>query len=280
MQQQQPWDIPAAISLYNIDRWGGGYFGVNESGNVQIFPTQDTSTPIDIMDLVAEAKAHGLSFPMVLRFQDLLRHRVQTINKAFASAIEEFKYGNVYRGVFPIKVNQLQEVVEEIMSAGEAFHFGIEAGSKPELLAAMAIHRDPESLIICNGYKDVQFIQNALLGTRLGKRVILVVEKLEELQQILTVAREVGVEPWVGVRVRLMAKGAGKWALSGGENAKVRSQHCGPGCCQRYAQGREPCALPEARALPCWVPGAGYRDHQTCSPRRCAILHEAGEDGP
>ncbi|MEK0451040.1 MAG: Biosynthetic arginine decarboxylase, partial [Verrucomicrobiota bacterium] len=220
MQQQQPWDIPAAISLYNIDRWGGGYFGVNESGNVQIFPTQDTSTPIDIMDLVAEAKAHGLSFPMVLRFQDLLRHRVQTINKAFASAIEEFKYGNVYRGVFPIKVNQLQEVVEEIMSAGEAFHFGIEAGSKPELLAAMAIHRDPESLIICNGYKDVQFIQNALLGTRLGKRVILVVEKLEELQQILTVAREVGVEPWVGVRVRLMAKGAGKWALSGGENAK------------------------------------------------------------
>ncbi len=220
MQQQQPWDIPAAISLYNIDRWGGGYFGINESGNVQIFPTQDTSTPIDIMDLVAEAKAQGLSFPMVLRFQDLLRHRVDTINKAFASAIEEFKYGNVYRGVFPIKVNQLQEVVEEIMSAGEAFHFGIEAGSKPELLAAMAIHRDPESLIICNGYKDVQFIQNALLGTRLGKRVILVVEKLEELQQILTVARELGVEPWIGVRVRLMAKGAGKWALSGGENAK------------------------------------------------------------
>ena len=220
MQQTQPWDIPAAISLYNIDRWGAGYFGINDAGNVQIFPTQDTSTPIDIMDLVAEAKAQGLSFPMVLRFQDLLRNRVETINKAFASAIEEFKYGGVYRGVFPIKVNQLQEVVEEIMSAGEAFHFGIEAGSKPELLAAMAIHRDPESLIICNGYKDSQFIQNALLGTRLGKRVILVVEKLEELSQILAVAREVGVEPWIGVRVRLMAKGAGKWALSGGENAQ------------------------------------------------------------
>ena len=220
MQQPQPWDIPAAISLYNIDRWGAGYFGINEAGNVQIFPTLDTTTPIDIMDLVAEAKAQGLSFPMVLRFQDLLQHRVQTINKAFGAAIEEFKYNNVYRGVFPIKVNQLQEVVEEIMLAGEAFHFGIEAGSKPELLAAMAIHRDPESLIICNGYKDSQFIQNALLGTRLGKRVILVVEKLEELAQILAVAREVGVEPWIGVRVRLMAKGAGKWALSGGENAK------------------------------------------------------------
>ncbi len=220
MEHTQPWDIPAAISLYNIDRWGGGYFGINDSGNVQIFPTLDTSTPIDIMDLVAEAKAQGLSFPMVLRFQDLLQHRVQTINKAFGAAIEEFKYGNVYRGVFPIKVNQLQEVVEEIMTAGEAVHFGIEAGSKPELLAAMAIHRDPESLIICNGYKDSQFIQNALLGTRLGKRVILVVEKLEELAQILAVSREVGVEPWIGVRVRLMAKGAGKWALSGGENAK------------------------------------------------------------
>ena len=220
MQQPQPWDISAAISLYNIDRWGAGYFGINEAGNVQSFPTQDTSTPIDFMDVVAEAKAQGLSFPMVLRFQDLLRNRVETINKAFGAAVEEFKYNGVYRGVFPIKVNQLQEVVEEIMSAGEAFHFGIEAGSKPELLAALAIHRDPESLIICNGYKDSQFIQNALLGTRLGKRVILVVEKLEELAQILAVAREVGVEPWIGVRVRLMAKGAGKWALSGGENAK------------------------------------------------------------
>jgi arginine decarboxylase len=220
MQQQQPWDIPAATSLYNIDRWGAGYFGINDAGNVQIFPTRDTKTPIDIMELVAEAKAHGMSFPMVLRFQDLLRDRVQTINKAFASAVSEFKYNGVYRGVFPIKVNQLQEVVEEIMAAGEEFHFGIEAGSKPELLAALAIHRDPQSLIICNGYKDTQFIQNALLGTRLGKRVILVVEKLEELQQILTVSRELGVEPWIGVRVRLMAKGAGKWALSGGENAK------------------------------------------------------------
>jgi arginine decarboxylase len=217
---QQNWDIPSATALYNIDRWGGGYFGINEKGNVQAFPTLDTSTPIDVMDLIAEAKEHGLKFPMVLRFQDLLRNRVETINRAFSTAIGEFKYRGVYRGVFPIKVNQLQEVVEEIMAAGESFHFGIEAGSKPELLAALAIHRDPESLIICNGYKDAAFIQNALLGTRLGKRVILVVEKIEELHHILAVSRETGVEPWIGVRVRLTAKGAGKWALSGGENAK------------------------------------------------------------
>lgn len=217
---QQPWDIPAATALYNIDRWGAGYFEINEKGHISVCPTKDPSTPIDIMDLIAEAREQGLKFPMVLRFQDLLRHRVQTINRAFSEAITEFKYNGVYRGVFPIKVNQLQEVVEEIIDAGAEFNFGLEAGSKPELLAALAIHRDPESLIICNGYKDPSFIQNALLGTKLGKRVILVVEKIEELQQILTVSREMGVEPWIGVRVRLAAKGAGKWALSGGENAK------------------------------------------------------------
>lgn len=218
---QEPWDIPAAISLYNTDRWGLGYFSINPKGNIEVRPTQDAKTPIDMMEVIEEArKEYGLGFPMVLRFQDLLRHRVETINKAFNAAIEEFGYKAPYRGVFPIKVNQLREVVEEIMDAGRPYHFGIEAGSKPELLAALAIHRDPESLIICNGYKDAQFVQNALLGRKLGKQVILVVEKLEELHQILAVSKEVGVEPMIGVRVRLAAKGAGKWALSGGENAK------------------------------------------------------------
>jgi arginine decarboxylase len=157
---------------------------------------------------------------MVVRFQDLLRHRVERINKCFAEAVVEMGYKSEYRGVFPIKVNQLREVVEEIMDAGKPFKFGIEAGSKPELLAALAIHKDPESLIICNGYKDALFIQNALLGSKLGKKVIMVVEKLEELYQIIQVSQEVGVEPMIGVRVRLSAKGAGKWATSGGENAK------------------------------------------------------------
>jgi arginine decarboxylase len=216
----QPWDIPAAISLYNVDRWGTGYFTINDQGNISVLPTQDPKTPIDIMELVAEAKERGLSFPMVLRFQDLLRHRVERINRAFGDAIGEMSYKGVYRGVFPIKVNQLREVVEEIMDAGKPFHFGIEAGSKPELLAALAIHKDPESLIICNGYKDSLFVQNALLGRKLGKKVIMVVEKLEELYQILQVSKEVGVEPMIGIRVRLAAKGAGKWATSGGENAK------------------------------------------------------------
>jgi arginine decarboxylase len=215
-----PWDISSAISLYNIDRWGSGYFTINERGHISVLPTQNPATPIDLKELVDEAQQRGLSFPMVVRFQDLLRHRVEKINMCFAEAVTEMGYKSEYRGVFPIKVNQLREVVEEIMDAGKPFKFGIEAGSKPELLAALAIHKDPESLIICNGYKDALFIQNALLGSKLGKKVIMVVEKLEELYQIIQVSQEVGVEPMIGVRVRLSAKGAGKWATSGGENAK------------------------------------------------------------
>ena len=131
-----PWDIPAAISLYNIDRWGSGYFTINEKGNIQVLPTRNASAKIDMMDVIEDAKARGLNFPLVLRFQDLLRDRVETINKAFASAIAESGFKNSYRGVFPIKVNQLREVVEEITDAGSPFHFGLEAGSKPELIAA------------------------------------------------------------------------------------------------------------------------------------------------
>jgi arginine decarboxylase len=215
-----PWDIPAAISLYNIDRWGSGYFTINEKGNIQVQPTRTANAKIDLMDVIADAKERGLTFPLVLRFQDLLRDRVETINKAFASAITESGYKNSYRGVFPIKVNQLREVVEEITDAGSPYHFGLEAGSKPELIAALAMHRDPESLIICNGYKDSLFIQNGLLGRKLGKKVIMVVEKIEELGEILRISKEVGVEPMIGIRVRLASKGSGKWATSGGEHAK------------------------------------------------------------
>jgi arginine decarboxylase len=216
----ETWDIPSAIALYNIDRWGTGYFTINGSGNVQVMPTQAYGQAIDLMDVIGEARDRGMAFPLVIRFQDLLRHRVETINRAFQSAIAEANFQNVYKGVFPIKVNQLREVVEEIMDAGRPFNFGLEAGSKPELIAALAVHRDPDSLIICNGYKDPTFIQNALLGRKLGKQVIMVVEKLEEVRQILQVSREMNVMPLMGLRVRLQSKGSGKWATSGGENAK------------------------------------------------------------
>ena len=214
------WDVSSALALYNVERWGAPYFSVNGKGHVAVRPSGEPLREIDMMELVHEARERGLAFPLTLRFQDLLRHRVQTVNRAFAEAIAEAGYKNVYRGVFPIKVNQLREVVEEVVDAGAEFHFGLEAGSKPELLAALSMHDDPESLIICNGYKDADYVRNAMLGRKLGKRLVMVVEKIEELTQILAVAKQMDVEPWIGVRVRLATKGAGKWATSGGEDAK------------------------------------------------------------
>ncbi|MBV9007663.1 MAG: biosynthetic arginine decarboxylase [Verrucomicrobia bacterium] len=214
------WDLEAANATYNVEGWGSGYFAINDKGNVVARPLKENGGEIDILEVVREARRRGLAFPLVIRFQDLLRHRVESVNRAFENAMREFNYGNSYRGVFPIKVNQLREVIEEIVDAGLPFHFGLEAGSKPELVAALAMHKDPESLIICNGYKDASFVRIALLGRKLGKPVIIVVEKLEELEQTIRASKEVGVEPMIGIRVRLKAKGAGKWTTSGGENAK------------------------------------------------------------
>lgn len=214
------WSIPAARSLYNIDRWGARYFDINDAGHVVARPLQAAGVAVDLTDIAEEARARGLKFPLLIRFQDILRHRVEAINKAFRNAIAEFNYTAQYRGVFPIKVNQLREVVEEILDAGKPFNFGLEVGSKPELFAGLALQNQPGALIICNGYKDAQFIRMALMGTKLGKQVIMVVEKLEELRQIIAVSRQVGVEPLIGIRARLASKGAGKWAESGGENAK------------------------------------------------------------
>src|SRR5437588_5299991 len=214
------WDVESAISTYNVDGWGTGYFSINAGRHGEVRPLQEKGGAIDILGVGNQARHRGLGFPLVLRFQDLPRHRVESVNCAFQKAIEEFGYKNHYRGVFPIKVNQLREVIEEIVEAGQECHFGLEAGSKPELVAALAMHKDPESLIICNGYKDRAFIRIALLGRKLGKSVIIVVEKLEELEQIIRASKEVGVEPYIGVRARLYSKGSGKWSPSGGENAK------------------------------------------------------------
>jgi len=214
------WDVESAIATYNVEGWGRGYFTINALGNVEARPLQENGGCIDLLEVVNEARKRGLAFPLVIRFQDLLRHRVESVNRAFQTAMSEFGYRNEYRGVFPIKVNQLREVIEEIIDAGLQFHFGLEAGSKPELVAALAMHKDPESLIICNGYKDPAFIRIALLGRKLGKSVIIVIEKLEELEQTIRTSKEVGLEPDIGIRVRLHTKGSGKWSPSGGENAK------------------------------------------------------------
>jgi len=214
------WTVEDSIDTYNIDRWSLGYFSINEAGNVSISPLRENGASIDIMEVLREARERGLQFPLVIRFQDILRDRVEWLNKAFNDAIAENKYGGSYLGVFPIKVNQLREVVEEITLAGQPFHYGLEAGSKPELYSALVSHRDTESLIICNGYKDHALVRTATIGRRVGKKIILICEKLEELKSILDISREAGVDPWIGVRVRLAAKSTGIWATSGGESAK------------------------------------------------------------
>ncbi len=214
------WKVEDSIRLYNIENWGSGYFSANEAGEVVCRPVQQDGPSISLMSVIKVAKEAGLTFPLQIRFQDLLHHRVRSINLAFRNAIEEHKYQNAYRGVFPIKVNQLREVVEEILDAGREFNHGIEVGSKPELVAALAVNDNPESLIVCNGYKDNHFIRLALLGQKVGRKIILVMEKVDELERVIQVARQMEVEPIVGIRIRLNSKGSGKWADSSGDNAK------------------------------------------------------------
>ncbi len=214
------WNIQDARNLYNIHRWGAKYFDINDAGHVVAKPLREAGATVDLTDVIEEAKGRGLKFPLLIRFQDILRHRVESINLAFRNAITEFNYRGKYRGVFPIKVNQLREVVEEILDAGKPFEFGLEVGSKPELFAGLALQDQLGSLIVCNGYKDAEFIRMALLGIKLNKKVILVVEKLEELRQIIALSRQFGVEPIIGIRLRLLSRGTGKWAESAGENAK------------------------------------------------------------
>ena len=215
------WSIEEAKRTYHIDRWGLSYFDIDEEGRVVARPRPDNGgANIRLTDIIDEARERNLRTPLLIRFQDILRHRVQTINAAFAKAISEYEYRGSYRGVFPIKVNQLREVVEEILIAGESHQTGLEVGSKPELFAALALQEQLGSLIICNGYKDKAYIRMALLGQKMGKSVVLVVEKMEELDPIVAVSRSMGVKPILGVRVKLWSKADGKWAASGGENAK------------------------------------------------------------
>jgi arginine decarboxylase len=214
------WTIEDSVRLYNIDNWGSGYFSVNEAGEVVCSPIQQDGPGISLTAVIKAAKEMGLSFPLQIRFQDLLRHRVRSIHLAFRNAIEEHKYQNVYKGVFPIKVNQLREVVEEILDAGREFNHGLEVGSKPELVAALAINDNPESLIVCNGYKDNHFIRLALLGQKVGRQILLVMEKVDEVERVIEVARQMEAEPVIGMRIRLSSKSSGKWADSSGDNAK------------------------------------------------------------
>ncbi len=214
------WSITKAAEYYNLDGWGSGYFGINDKGHLCVWPYGKPGPSIDFLDVVDEIRDKRLSLPCVVRFQDILRSRVQTLIKTFEKKIEELNYSGRYFGVYPIKVNQMREVVEEIVDAGSHAHFGLEAGSKGELIFVLAYNTDPEAVTICNGYKDEEFMRLALLGRKLGRKVIVVIEKLSELPQLIRLADEMQVEPLIGLRAKLSTPGAGKWVSSSGDFAK------------------------------------------------------------
>ena len=215
------WKVDDAIQTYQVDSWGGGYFGVNEAGHVVVRPDQRAEREIDLLEVVEGLKARDLTAPVVIRFSDVIAHRLKCLNDAFAQAIAENDYQNRYAAVFPIKVNQQRLVVEEVYRAGREFGFGLEVGSKPELLVVMAMTEDaPDRIIICNGFKDDSYIETVILAAKLGRRIIPVVENFDELGLILKYADKYGVRPSLGVRVKLAAEGAGRWRESAGEKSK------------------------------------------------------------
>src|SRR5688500_2429434 len=214
------WSSKDSANLYGIERWGQGYFSVNDLGHVVVHPTQDPSRSIDLKKLVDECRERDIHLPLLLRFTDILKHRVGRLAEAFDTAIREHEYKGQYRCVYPIKVNQQRHVVEEILEFGKAHGFGLEAGSKPELLAVMALVEDDQTPIVCNGFKDDEFIEAVILATKIGKNIIPVVEKFSELELIVKYAKLHNVRPSIGVRVKLSAKGAGRWESSGGVRSK------------------------------------------------------------
>ena len=213
------WSTNKAEKLYGFDRWGNRYFSIDETGAVCVTP-KPSGPSIRIPDAIEEAMGRGLKPPMLLRFQDILRDRVEVLHTCFQEAIAEEGYESRYRGVFPVKVNQLREVVEEILDSGRGYQFGLEAGSKPELLLAMAYITDPDQLLICNGYKDEAYLRLALMAQKMGKQVVVVIEQLDELKTLLELAKETQVVPNIGIRIKLQSQGEGKWATSSGEKAK------------------------------------------------------------
>ena len=209
-----------AMTMYGVKEWGCDFFGINSKGHLEIYPTQDENLTCDLYEIVQHLKKKGVSTPLVLRFPQILSRRVTELNEAFRKAMKEYDYEGDYQGVYPVKANQVKEVVDQIVKAGHKYRFGLEAGSKPELMIALSMNLHPEALITCNGYKDEAFIRMALLALKAGRNVLITVEKMTELALILKVAKELKVEPLLGLRFKLNAMGSGKWEESAGDNAK------------------------------------------------------------
>ena len=220
LSNKRSWTIEDSEELYRIQGWGEPYFGINAAGHVTVSPKGDRGGSLDLLELVEAIKERNIGLPLLLRFTDILEDRIERLNACFAKAIARYKYNNVYRGVFPVKCNQDRHLIEDLVRFGKAHKFGLEAGSKPELLIALATLNTPKALIICNGYKDREYIETALLAQRLGKTPIVVVEQLEEVDLVIAASQKLGIKPLVGVRAKLSAKGMGRWAGTTGDRAK------------------------------------------------------------
>ena len=220
MELIEKWKIHDAAETYGIRLWSKGYFSINKAGHVTVHPNKRPDQSVDLKELIDQLQARGIQLPILLRFTDILRHRVGEIHEAFKAAIQEFSYQGAYCCVYPIKVNQQRQVVEEILDFGKALNFGLEAGSKPELLAVLALTNGLDTPIICNGFKDDEFIKMTVLARKIGKHIIPVVEKFTELEAIVRYAQELKVQPVIGVRVKLASRGAGRWKSSAGYRSK------------------------------------------------------------
>src|SRR5262245_60207967 len=220
MELMDKWKIQDAQETYRVRQWGKGYFGINKTGHVTVHPTKKQDRSVDLKELVDQLQARGIQLPILLRFTDILRHRVGEIHSAFRAAIDEFGYQGGYTCVYPIKVNQQRHVVEEFLDIGKPFGFGLEAGSKPELLAVLALSNGIDTPIICNGFKDDEFIKMTVLARKIGKNIIPVVEKFTELETLVRYAEELRVKPVIGVRVKLATRAAGRWKYSAGFRSK------------------------------------------------------------
>jgi arginine decarboxylase len=216
------WTTAESAALYRLDGWGEPYFRINELGHVTVSPhgDGDPATEIDLLKLVSDLHSRDLPLPLLIRFPDILADRIARLNESFARAIREYEYAAPYRGVFPVKVNQQRHLIGEIVQRGRPYALGLEAGSKPELLIAVATLDTPEALIICNGYKDQEYIETALLARQLGKRPFVVLERMAELELALRAYDKIGVEPLLGVRAKLTNRGTGRWGDSTGDQAK------------------------------------------------------------
>ena len=214
------WTVKDSLELYNVNGWGRDFFTINDAGHVEVTPAGPGSPRIDLRELIDDLRSRGLNMPLLIRFSDILRTRVEQLCGSFQQAIAENDYKGVYRGVYPIKVNQQRHVVEELTEYGRPFNLGLEAGSKPELLVALALQDNPDALILCNGYKDRAYIETALLAQKLGRKVVITMDRMAEIDTILAAARELDIRPAIGVRARLTTKGAGKWIESTGDRSK------------------------------------------------------------